>query len=176
VGSGPADQGDTGMMFFLHCIHSAQRRIWLATPYFVPVPSVLDALKVAALRGVEVKVIIPLRWDLFIMYLAAYSYLPEAEECGIEIHRYCAGHLHEKVMLIDDDIAWVGSSNLDARSMQLNFEGNMVVFDKNFAHQIEAMLLRDFERSERMVRDDYARRSFLFKLGVKVSRLFETIL
>jgi cardiolipin synthase A/B len=176
VGSGPADENDAGTLFFLHCIHSAQRRIWLATPYFVPIPSVLDALKVAALRGVEVKVIIPLRWDLLIMYMAAYSYLPEAEACGIEIHRYCAGHLHQKVMLIDDEISWVGSSNLDARSMQLNFEGNYVVFDRDFATQIEKMLQHDLKRSTRMVRDDYSRRSFVFKLGVKLARLFETIL
>lgn len=176
VASGPADPNDNGTLFFLHCIHSAQKRIWLATPYFVPVPSVLDALKAASLRGVEIKIIIPLRWDLFIMYLAAYSYLPEAAACGIEIFRYGAGHLHEKVMLIDDHTSWIGSSNLDARSMQLNFEGNFVVFDHEFAQQVEAMLLRDFERSRPMGKDDYDRRSFLFKLGVKMARLFETIL
>lgn len=176
VANGPSDPNDEGMLFFLHCIHSAQKRIWLATPYFVPVPSVLDALKAAALRGVEIKIIIPLRWDLFIMYLAAYSYLPEATACGIEIYRYREGHLHQKVMLIDDHTSWVGSSNLDARSMQLNFEGNLVVFEQNFAHQVEQMLRRDLERSEVMRRDDYEKRSLLFKLGVKIARLFETIL
>ena len=176
VANGPSDPNDEGTLFFLHCIHSAQKRIWLATPYFVPVPSVLDALKAAALRGVEIKVIIPLRWDLFIMYLAAYSYLPEAAACGIEIYRYRSGHLHQKVMLIDDHTSWVGSSNLDARSMQLNFEGNLVVFDQPFALQVEQMLRRDLEQSEIMGRDDYEKRSFLFKLGVKMARLFETIL
>lgn len=176
VASGPADEAETGTLFFLHSIQSAQRRIWLATPYFVPTPSVLDALKAAALRGVEVKILIPLRWDLFIMYLAAYSYLPEAEACGIEIHRYCAGHPHQKVMLVDDEVSWVGSSNLDARSMQLNFEGNFVVIDRAFASQVETMLRQDFARATPMVRDDYARRSFIFKLGVKLARLFETIL
>lgn len=176
VPSGPADPTETGTLFFLHCIHSAQTRIWLATPYFVPVPSVLDALKAAALRGVEIKVIIPLRWDLFIMYLAAYSYLPDAAASGIEIYRYRAGHPHQKVMLIDDHTSWVGSSNLDARSMQLNFEGNFVVFDKDFAAQVERMFLHDLDRSEPMGRDDYDRRSLVFKLGVKMARLFETIL
>jgi len=176
VASGPADKNDGGTLFFLHSINSAQYRIWLATPYFVPIPSVLDALKAAALRGVEIKVMIPLRWDLFIMYLAAYSYLPEAAACGIEIHRYQEGHLHQKVMLIDDHTSWVGSSNLDARSMQLNFEGNFVVFDQNFAAQIERMLQHDFDRCQRMGPHDYDKRSFVFKLGVKLARLFETIL
>jgi len=176
VSSGPADDSETGTLFFLHCIHSAQRRIWLTTPYFVPTPSVLDALKAAALRGVEIKVIIPLRWDLFIMYLAAYSYLPEAAASGIEIFRYQDGHPHQKVMLIDDHTSWIGSSNLDARSMQLNFEGNLVVFDRDFAGRVEQMLLHDFDRSRPMSIDDYDRRSFFFKLGVKIARLFETIL
>ena len=176
VASGPADPNDAGTLFFLHCIHSAQKRIWLATPYFVPIPSVLDALKAAALRGVEVKVIIPLRWDLFIMYLAAHSYLPEAAASGIEIYRYRAGHPHQKVMLMDDHTSWVGSSNLDARSMQLNFEGNFVVFGQEFARQVEHMLQHDLDRSDRMSQNDYDKRSFLFKMGVKVARLFETIL
>lgn len=176
VPSGPADPADNGTLFFLHCINSAQFRIWLATPYFVPIPSVLDALKAAALRGVEIKIIIPLRWDLFIMYLAAYSYLPEAKESGIEIYRYTAGHPHQKTMLIDNEVAWVGSSNLDARSMQLNFEGNLVVFDRDFAAKVELMLQHDLDRSQRMQPYDYEKRSFLFKLGVKLARLFETIL
>ncbi len=176
VASGPADTQDNGTLFFLHSIHSATRRIWLATPYFVPIPSVLDALKSAVLRGVEVRVMIPLRWDLFIMYLAAYSYLPEATAAGIEIYRYQAGHPHQKVVLIDDHTAWVGSSNLDARSMQLNFEGNLVVFDRDFAAQVEAMLTSDFERSVKMGPDDYEKRSLMFKTGVKLARLFETIL
>ena len=176
VASGPADDQDNGTLFFLHCIHSARKRLWLATPYFVPVPSVLDALKAAALRGVEIKILIPLRWDLFIMYLAAYSYLPEAAAAGIEIYRYQAGHPHQKAMLVDDDLAWIGSSNLDARSMQLNFEGNLVVLDRDFAKQVEQMLLYDLERCQPMCKDDYDRRSFVFKLGVKMARLFETIL
>ena len=79
-------------------------------------------------------------------------------------------------MLIDDHTSWVGSSNLDARSMQLNFEGNLVVFGQDFAGQVERMLRSDLEHSERMSRDDYEKRSFLFKLGVKIARLFETIL
>ncbi|MBT9588384.1 cardiolipin synthase [bacterium] len=176
VASGPADPTDVGTLFFMHCINTAQSRIWLATPYFVPVASVLDALKAAALRGVEIKIIIPLRWDFFMMYLAAYSYLPEAAANGIEIYRYRAGHPHQKVMLIDDHTSWVGSSNLDARSMQLNFEGNLVVFGQEFASQVERMLQHDLDRSEPMSRDDYDKRSLLFKLGVKIARLFDTIL
>lgn len=176
LASGPADDIEAGKLFFLHCIQSAKKRIWMATPYFIPPHSVLDALKAAALRGVEVKIIIPLRWDLLVMYLAAFSYLPEAEAAGMEIYRYSAGHPHQKVMLIDDEVAWVGSSNLDARSMLLNFEGNCVVFGSEFAGQVEEMLKHDFARCQPLGKRDYERRSLLFKLGVKLCRLFEPIL
>ena len=175
VASGPADAGDTGTAKFLHSIQSAQRRLWLATPYFLPTPPVLAALRMAVLRGVEVKVIIPTKRDLFLPYLAAFTYLPEALEAGIEIHLYNPGYSHQKIMLIDDELSWVGSSNLDARSMELNFEGNLVVFGSRFARKIEAMLVQDLARCRRMNPEDF-QRGWLFGLGVRFSRLFVNIL
>ena len=173
--AGPADPGDTGTAIFLHSIQLAKRRLWLATPYFLPTPPVLAALRTAVLRGVQVKVIIPTKRDLFLPYLAAFTYLPEALAAGIEIHLYEPGYSHQKVMLIDEEISWVGSSNLDARSMELNFEGNLVVFSKCFAATVEAMLLADLARTRRMTADDF-QRGFLFDLGVRFSRLFVNIL
>lgn len=176
VSTGPADKQESGTNFFLHSINSARSSIWLTTPYFMPLRGVLSALKVAVLRGVEVKIIIPLRRDMLLTYLTAFSFLPDAIASGIQIYTYAAGYTHSKNMLIDKEISWIGSSNLDARSMELNFEGNLVVFGDRFAREVERMFLRDFERSEQMTIDAYENRGPLFKLGVRVARLFENVL
>ncbi len=176
VSTGPADEVDTGVLFFTHSINSARHRCWLASPYFIPVASVMDALKMAALRGVDVRVIIPLRWDLLVMYLAAFAYIPECAACGVRFYRYEPGHPHQKVMLIDDEVSWVGSANVDPRSMQLNFEGNLVVISEEFGTEMREMLEKDMAVSRPVGVEDYQRRSRLFKLGVKLARLFEPML
>lgn len=175
VAAGPADETDTGTGIFLNSIYTARKRIWLATPYFLPTAPVMSALQTAVLRGVEVKIIIPFKRDILLTYLAAFVYLPEALRCGIQIHRYKPGYTHQKVMLIDDEVSWVGSSNMDARSMDLNFEGNLVVFGARFAQKVEKMLKLDLERCERMKPEDCPK-GLLFRFAVRFARLFENIL
>ncbi len=176
VPTGPASGMPSGVLFFVHCINQAQRRLWLASPYFVPDPSVVEALLLASLRGVDVRIILPERYDLLVMYLAAFSYFPEIEESEIRIFRYRTGHPHQKVMLIDERMAWVGSSNVDNRSMRLNFEGNLVCRDKGFCAEVEEMLKLDLKRSVEVGPEDYHGRGVTFKLGVKIARLFSPIL
>lgn len=176
VPTGPASNLPSGVLFFVHCIQQAEDRLWLASPYFIPDPSVVDALILASLRGVDVRLILPERYDMLIMYLAAFSYFPEIENSGIRIFRYRAGYPHQKVMLIDDRMAWVGSSNVDNRSMRLNFEGNLVVRDPEFCGQVEEMLSEDLRRSVEVGPEDYYGRGLIFKLGVKLARLFSPIL
>ncbi|MCA9795439.1 MAG: cardiolipin synthase [Candidatus Eremiobacteraeota bacterium] len=176
LGTGPASQLDAGVLFFVHSIDCARERVWITSPYFVPDPSVIDSLILASLRGVDVRIILPQRWDMLVMYLAAFSYFPEIEGTDIRIFRYQAGHPHQKVMLVDNDIAWVGSANMDNRSMRLNFEGNLVVLGAEFATEVEEMLMRDLERSVEVGPEDYYSRGLIFKLGVKLARLFSPIL
>lgn len=176
VATGPASELAGGLLFFVHCIQQARERLWLASPYFIPDPSVIDALIVASLRGVDVRIILPKRYDMLIMYLAAFATFPEIEHSGIRIFRYHTGYPHQKCMLVDDRMAWVGSSNMDNRSMRLNFEGNLVVQDPEFCREMEEMLLKDLERSVEIGPEDYHSRSYIFKLGVKIARLFTPIL
>lgn len=176
LASGPSDEISVGLLFFLHCIGLAQKRLWIATPYFVPDIAVMEALHLAALRGVDVRVILPDKWDFFYMYLAAWSYLPTVEDVGIQVYRYGAAYTHQKVMLVDDEVAWVGSSNVDNRSMALNFEGNAVMVNRGFASEVERMLLRDLGNSRRVGPNDYNQKNLLFKLGVKLVRLFSPML
>ena len=105
------------------------------------------ALKLAALRGVDVRVLIPDRPDHWVVWLAGFAYAEEARRAGIAMWRYRPGFMHQKVMLIDDWAAGVGTANLDNRSLRLNFEITALVFDRGFAGEIEAMLEDDFDRA-----------------------------
>ena len=100
----------------------ARRRVWIASPYFVPSDEVSAALQLAAVRGVDVRVMIPARPDHLLVYLAGFTYGPDKNGAPLRIFRYEKGFLHNKVLLVDDEVAAVGSANLDNRSFRLNFE------------------------------------------------------
>ena len=176
VPMGPADELETGSLFFVAAINAAAERLWIVSPYFVPDLAVMAALKLAVLRGVEVKVIVPDRPDHLTVWMAGFDFVEEAEAAGIEVYRYTAGFLHQKAILIDDEISCVGTANLDNRSLRLNFEAMIVVADEGFAGEVEAMMLRDFENTREHVEGDYQHRPFWFKLGVRTARLLAPIL
>lgn len=173
--TGPADELETATLFFLEAINSAQQRLWIVSPYFVPDEQLMSALQLAALRGVDVRILIPETPDQQLVYLSSFSYLQEAEKAGVNIYRYLPGFLHQKVMLVDDRYAAVGTANLDNRSMRLNFEVTMVVIDEDFAREMEAMLLEDFHHSRRATAAEYTDSSFLFRLSARVARLLAPI-
>lgn len=174
--TGPADYWDSCALFFLEAISTARHRIWIASPYFVPDEQTLAALQLARLRGVEVRLLLPERADHVWVDWASYAHYPMAERAGIEIYRYEAGFLHQKVLLIDDDLASVGTANLDNRSFRLNFEVSLVVFDPDFASQVETMLLADFAVSRRVIAGELDDKSVWFRFGVSLSRLLAPVL
>lgn len=145
--SSPSDDREPGALMFVHAIHSARSRLWIVSPYFVPNGSIIDALKMAALRGVDVRVLIPGITDNPLVALAGRAYLPELAQAGVRFFRYERGFLHQKVMLIDEDLATVGTANLDNRSMRLNFEHTMVLADRALAVAVETMLETDLRNS-----------------------------
>lgn len=169
--SGPADPQETVELFFLHMINSATERIWIASPYFVPDRTVVQALRLAALRGVDVRILLPSKPDHVLVYLSSFSYLEELLDPGIRVFRYLPGFLHEKVLLLDRDLAAVGSANLDNRSFRLNFELTLVVRDEAFNGKVEAMLERDLERSMELEPGHITDRSLAFRSLVKLARL-----
>lgn len=176
LASGPSETIQVGLLYFLHFINSARKRLWIASPYFVPETAVLDAIKLADLRGVDVRILQPGHYDHWYMHLAAMSYLPELEaETGIQIYVY-PGYSHQKVILVDDWLTAVGSSNLDNRSMRLNFEGNVVLASPRLAADVEDMLSADFARSTRLTREHLDQMGLLARLGAKFCRLFDTVL
>lgn len=176
IPTGPADHFETGTLWFLHQINAAEKRLWIVSPYFVPDEQLLSALQLAALRGVDVRVIIPQNPDHWHVYLASFSYLQEVEAVGVKVYRYQPGFLHQKVVLIDDNVSCIGTANLDNRSMRLNFEITALIVDEPFAREVEKMLLNDLSECKPSLAIEYTERSFLFRLVVRIARLFAPIL
>lgn len=152
VGASPTDPHDNGALYFVALSQMAQRRLWIASPYFAPEASVLNAIKLAGLRGVDVRLLVPEVPDKWIPWTAAFAFFDEARNAGCEIWRYQPHFMHQKVVLVDDDIASVGTFNLDIRSCLLNFETTVVLNDRRIAREVEAMLVTDFQRSIRLDR------------------------
>ncbi len=175
IPSGPADPVETCAMFYQAAIHAAKERIWITTPYFVPDNAIVQALQLASIRGVDVKILIPQLNDSQLVHYSSFSYLEEMETTGVEVWRFNDGFLHQKVMLIDDDVTAIGSSNLDNRSFRLNFEVNVAIKDTGFASEVEAMLTRDFKNSHQTGAEVLERKSEFFKLKVRVARLLAPI-
>ena len=176
LASGPADEMETASLLYTQAINSASRRIWIASPYFVPDDAVVQALQLAGLRGVDVRILIPQKADSQLVTLAAYSFFNEVNAAGVDFYRYEDGFLHEKVILVDDNVATVGTANFDNRSFRLNFEITTVVIDQDFAADVEQMFEDDFEKSRIMQPDEYDNKSYWFKLKVRTARLAAPVL
>ncbi len=176
VATGPGDQTETGSMLFFSAIAAAQERIWIASPYFVPDIDVMAALKNAAFRGVDVRLLVPDKIDHKTPWLAAYAYFDEICETGVRVFRYTDdGFMHQKVFLVDNALAAVGTTNLDNRSFRLNFEAMALFFDADAATQIQEMLERDFLQSKEMVKPLSLQPAYI-RYGAPLARLFSPIL
>lgn len=169
--SGPADPLETCTLFFLNAINLAKKRLWIASPYFVPDEQFISALQLAALRGVDVRILIPDKSDNPLVQLSAWSYLADLEKAGIKVFRYTKGFMHHKIVLVDDEYCTVGTSNFDNRSFRLNFEITMAFADADFAGQVAAMLENDFTQTRPMLGSELNQRSFWYRFAVRTSRL-----
>jgi len=174
--TGPADWQESGSLFFVQAIHAARERVWLTTPYFVPDQAVGAALRLAVLRGVDVRLLIPSRPDHRTVFLSSGLHAHEAVRAGVRVFRYRPGFTHQKVMLVDDDTASVGSMNLDSRSFRLNFEIGALVVDRAFAADVEAMLRRDFAQAAEVDEREYRDAPYPWRVAMHVARLFDPLL
>ena len=176
IASGPADELETASLMYTQAINAASRRIWIASPYFVPDDAIVQSLQLAALRGVDVRILIPEVSDNRLVKLAAYSYFDEVSSTGVKFYRYQDGFLHGKTMLIDDNVGTVGTANFDNRSFRLNFEITVVVVDADFAEEVEQMFETDFANSRLMIPGETDSKSYLFKVAVRLARLAAPVL
>ena len=176
VPSSPADVLETASLMFLQAINAATKRIWISSPYFVPDSAIIAALQLAGLRGVDVRILIPKRADHLLVYLAAFTYFQNVSQTGVKFFRYSDGFLHQKVMLIDDSHAAVGTANLDNRSLRLNFEITALITDNSFSKEIKEMFENDFKHSSEVKIEAIEKLPFLFKLATRLARLTSPVL
>lgn len=176
VATGPADRQETCSLYFVAVIGAAQRRVWLTTPYFVPDNSVASALRLAVFRGVDVRVLLPARPDHRVVFLSSTLHAHDAIGAGIRVFRYQPGFMHQKVLLVDDDIAAVGSMNFDSRSLRLNFEIGALNVDRAFAQDVAAMLAADFAQSREVDLSEYRDAPLRRRVLMHVARLFDPVL
>ena len=176
LASGPADAQETCSLFFVEAIHAANERVWITTPYFIPDEAVFAALRLAVLRGVDVRILLPSRPDHKIVYAASSLFAFQAVRAGVRMFRYGPGFLHQKVVLVDHEISAIGSANMDNRSFRLNFEVMLLTVDSEFATQVETMLEADFAVSRELTVEDSRETNRLIKLGMRVARLISPIL
>jgi len=176
VTSGPVTPYPEIMQGFVRIIMGARKYLYLETPYFLPNESVLFALKTIALAGVDVRVICPRYSDARFVEWASRSYLREAAEAGVKVSLYEAGFLHSKLMVCDDMIATCGSTNLDFRSFENNFEANIFFYDEAIALKMKELFLKDIEQSVPLEEvPERMRRGFFVRLWESVTRMLSPL-
>lgn len=176
VASGPDSSREEVKHGYLKMISSARKNIYIQTPYFVPDASILDSLKMAALSGVDVRVMIPCKPDHMFVYWATYFYSAVLLKAGAKIYVYDNGFLHAKTMAVDGEVASIGSANFDIRSFRLNFEANAFVYDADEAGKLESSFKADIAHCHELTEELYRSRSLLIKFKEGVARLLSNLL
>ncbi|MDR2894001.1 MAG: phospholipase D-like domain-containing protein, partial [Alistipes sp.] len=157
--SGPDSDWSVIMQAFFSAIMKARSRIYISTPYFTPNAALLTAIKVAALSGIDVRLLIPGRSDSKIVWWATRSYVQELLEAGIKVYMYRGGFNHSKLIIIDGDFSSVGSANMDMRSFEDNFELSALIYDRGVASRLETDFEADLRSSRLLTLDAWASRS-----------------
>jgi len=173
--SGPDSSWEAIHRVHVAAIHSAQRRVWLVTPYFVPGEAARMALTSAALGGLDVRLLVPKVCDSRLVTLAARSYFDELLEAGVKVHEYGPRMLHSKALLCDDDLAIVGSANFDHRSFRLNFEVSVLFRDKPLCAELESLIQGECNLAPR-VRADRPQPLWRTRLPEGLARLVSPLL
>ena len=172
--TGPADKLETCTLFFVDLINRTERRLWIASPYFVPDEQFITALKLAALRGVDVRVLMPDETDNFLVQYTGWSYLEELDGAGIQVWRHRKGFMHQKV-IVADDVCTVGTANFDNRSFRLNFEITLEIADAGFTGEVAAMLEEDFRQAVRATPEELRGKGYWFRFLTRACRLLAPI-
>lgn len=176
VSSGPDSVKEEVKRSIMKMITSAQRSIYVQTPYFVPDASILESLKMAAQSGVDVRLMIPCKPDHPFVYWATYAYAGELVKSGGHVYIYQNGFLHAKTMVVDGEVGTVGSTNFDRRSFSLNFESNAFIYDKEEAVKMEKIYEDDMKQCTELTKNMYKKRGIKIKTKEVVSRLLSDLL
>ncbi len=176
VTSGPDGRDETIKQNYVKLISSAQKSIYIQTPYFAPDASVMEALKIAALSGVDVRIMIPNKPDHMFVYWATYYYVGELLKYGVKVYTYENGFLHAKTVVIDSVVSSVGTANFDVRSFKLNFEVIAIIYDTMKSTELKNIFEEDINYSLELTNELYLQRGIVIKFKESISRLLSPLL
>jgi len=176
IDSGPDREFKSIREIYFAAIVNAQQRVWIASPYFVPDAGLLDALRLAGYRGIDVRFLGQLYPDKWIPQFAARYHWDRVLRSGVKVYQYAKGMMHAKVVLVDGQWASVGTANLDNRSLHLNFEVNCLIDSPQAVAQLEEQFLHDLTDSIQLQPAAYSRRPFAGRLLENACRLFSPVL
>ncbi len=174
--SGPDSDWESIGQAFFSAIAGARDKVYIVTPYLMPPPQIVTALKVAALSNVDVRIIIPQKSDAVIPRWSSLSYIEEFLEAGIKIYFFEKGFIHSKYMVVDTVFSTIGSTNLDFRSMETNFEVNAFVYDRGFSGKLEKQFRADLKGSRQVILEEWKERKWHWKLRESLAHIVSPML
>ena len=174
--SGPDSSSPVILYAILQAISLASKEILITSPYFIPNDSLLDALRIASMGGLKIKILVPMKSDSVFVDYAVRSYYSELLSAGIEIYQYTKGFVHAKTMVCDAKIAMVGTANMDIRSFDLNFEVNAIIYDQELATELQTVFYEDLKNSTKLDPEVLKNQSILKNFLEKLVRLLSPLL
>lgn len=174
--SGPTGPWRTLLLALVRAITNARKSVWIETPYFLPNDSLYKAIIGAALSGIDVRLMIPLRGDSRSVRLASDSYIADLLNAGVKVYRYHRSFLHSKLMIVDDELTIIGSANMDFRSMEHNFELTGCIYDRAVNEEMKAVFAQDLKHCTPITAKTWRKRPFGTRLSESFMRLFAPLL
>jgi len=176
IAGGPDNEWSVIKNIFFSMINTAKQSVWIASPYFIPDDDIFSAIKIAALSGIDVRILVPKKPDKRIVWFASRSYFPELLEAGVKIYEYEQGFMHSKFIIVDQEFASIGTSNMDMRSFHLNFEVNAFLYQTESTKKLVKEFLNDLESSHPLELEQFRKRRFGYRLLESTSRLLSPLL
>lgn len=176
IAGGPDNEWSVIKNIFFSMITSAKESVWIASPYFIPDEDIFSAIKVAALSGIDVRLLVPNRPDKRIVFHASRSYFPELLEAGVKVYEYERGFMHSKIVIVDHELASIGTSNMDMRSFHLNFEVNAFLFRTKSTQKLVAEYINDLEYAKQLELTSFRKRHIGLRLLESTARLLSPLL
>jgi cardiolipin synthase len=176
IASGPDSDSPYILQSIVRAISLAREEVLITNPYFIPHPTVLEVIMITALSGVRVKLLVPGVSDSWFINMGNHSYFQELLKAGVEIYTYNKGFVHAKTIVIDSEVAMVGTANMDSRSFELNFEVNAIIYDRKVAGQLRQIFYDDLKDVSKVDPEEWEKRPMYRQLMDKLIRLVAPLL
>ncbi|WP_019243513.1 MULTISPECIES: cardiolipin synthase [Bacillus] len=176
VASGPDSKWEQIKQGYIKLILSAKKSVLIQTPYFIPDASLLDAVRIACLSGKDVKIMIPNKPDHIFVYWATISHVADMLKAGAKVYIYDNGFIHAKTIVVDEEVASVGTANIDVRSFRLNFEVNAFIYSSKVSKELVEAFNHDITLSRLLTLEEYNNRPLIIRFKESISRLLSPIL